>query len=169
MEPGHHGAHRHLESRRDVPVRHLLDVEENDGFSRPLVEFGERAIEPPELLANRGLAFWSRHGDIVDRYRLRPRRHPASPEQIPAEPPGDGDQPREDRSLRIESLEVHERPDECLLREVFSVDGANQSPAESEHGPLKAPHQLVKCCRIATAGTPRKVELRSSIVRVRGR
>ena len=169
MEPGHHGAHRHLESGRDVPVRHLLDVEENDGFPRPLVELAESAVQLPELLANGGLTFWSRHRGIIHRHRLCPRRHPASPEQIPAKAPGDGDQPREDRSLRIESLEVDESPDERLLREVFGVGRANQSPAEPEHRSLKTPHQLVKSRRVATAGTPRKVELGSSIVRIRVR
>ena len=167
MEPGHHRPHRDLQSRRDVPVRQLLDVEKDDGLSRPLVELGKRAIEPPELLADRGLAFWSRHGDIVDRHRLRSRRHAASAEQIPAEPPGNGDEPGQDRPLGIESLEVDEGPHERFLREVFRIGRADQSPAESEDRSLKAPHQLVKRRRVATAGAPREVELGSSIVRIR--
>ena len=167
MEPGHHRPHRDLQSRRDVPVRQLLDVEKDDGLSRPLVELGKRAIEPPELLADRGLGFWSRHGDIVDRHRLRPRRHPASPEQVPAEPSGDGDEPGQDWPLRVESLEVDEGTNERLLHQVFRLGRANQSPAESEDRSLKTPHQLVKSACIATAGTPREVELGSSIVRIR--
>jgi len=101
---------------------------------------------------------------------MRPRRHPASAEQVPAEPPGNGNEPGQDGPLRVESLEVDKGPDERLLHEIFRIGRSDQSPAESEERTLKTPHQLVKGRHVATAGTPREFELGSSIViRIRGR
>src|ERR1700730_9417072 len=167
MEPRHHRAHRYLEGRGDVPVRHLLDVEEDDGHSRPLVQVVERSLETGKLLPQGGLALgtWRRGGG--DRQFLHPGHHLPPPEQVQAEPPCDGDEPGQDRALRIEPLEVDEGAHERVLGEILGVGRSDQSPAEPVDRPVKAPDQLVESRRVAAAGATRQLDLCSPGFRIR--
>jgi len=61
---------------------------------------------------------------------------------------------------------VDEGSHECVLGEILGVGGSEQSPAEAIDGPMKAPHQRVEGRPIAAAGAPRKVKLRSPVVRI---
>jgi len=159
MEPRHDRSHRNLEGGRDVTVRHLLDVEEDDGLPRALVQIGESPIEAGKLLSNRGLVRRARRRRFADGHGLHPGLHRATPPQIQAEAASDGDEPRQDRPFRIESLEVDEGPHKRVLREILGLGGSEQSPAEAQDGPMKAPHQLVEGSRIAAVGATRKIKL----------
>jgi hypothetical protein len=167
MEPRHHRAHRHLEGRGDVSVRHLLDVEEDDGHSRPLVQIVESSLDTGKLLPQRGLILGTWRRGVGDRQRLHPGYHLPSPEQVQTEPPCDGDEPGQDRALRIEPLEVDEGAHERVLGEILRVGRSEQSPAEAVDGPAKAQHQLVEGRRIAAAGATRKLEFCSPVFRIR--
>ena len=169
MEPRHYSAHRHLEGGRDVPVRHILDVEEYDRLSGPSSSSPRARSRCDKLLPQRGLALRARRRRAGDWHRLRPGHHLPPPQQVQAEPPGDGDEPREDRPVRIEPLEVDEGPNEGVLREILGVGRPEQSPAEAMDGPVKAQHQRVEGRRIAATGATRKVKLCSPTVRIRAR
>src|SRR5437899_1273860 len=138
VEPRHHRPHRHLEGGRDVSVRHLLGVEQNDRLPRPLVQIGESSIESRELLPKRGLPFRAWRQLVADRHRFDPRGHLSPPQEVQAEPARDRDEPRQDRPLRIESLAMDEGPYERVLRQVLGVGGSEQSPADNQAGPMEA-------------------------------
>src|SRR5215469_4233442 len=169
MKPRHHRAHRHLESGRDVPVRHVLDVEEDDGLPRSLVQIGEGLIETRKLLPYRGLALGPRRRWTGHQNRLCPGHYLPPPQQIETEPAGDGDEPWKNRPLWIESLEVEEGAHERVLSQILGVGGSEQSPAKAMHGSMEAPYQLVERRHVATVGATRKLELCPSIVRIESR
>ena len=64
---------------------------------------------------------------------------------------------------------MDEGPYERVLRQVLGVGGSEQSPAETQDGPLEAEHQRVESRRVAAAGATRKVNLCSPVVRTRAR
>src|SRR5215471_5057454 len=142
-------------------------MEEKDSISRPFIEIGQRSIETRKLLAQRGRALGACRRRNADRHRFHAAHHFSPAQQIQAEAPRDGDEPRQDRALRIEPLEVDEGPHERLLREIVGVGGSHQSPAETMDGAMKAPNQLVEGRRITTASATREIELCSPIVRIR--
>src|SRR5215472_4824166 len=169
MKPRHHRAHRHLESGRDVPVRHFRDVEEDDGLPRALVQIGKGLVETRKLLPYRGLALGPQRRRASNQNRLCPGHYLPAPQQIEAEPACDSDEPRQDRPLWIESLEVEKGAHERVLSQILGVGGSEEAPAKAIHGSMKAPYQLVESRRVATAGATRKLELCPPIVRIGSR
>src|SRR5262245_61929463 len=169
MQPCHHRTHRHLEGRRNVAVRHLLDVEEDDGFPWPLVQSVEGTLEAPNLLPQRGLALGAWRQRTADWHRLDPGHHLPPPQPIETKAARDRDEPRQDGPLRVEPLEVDEGTHERVLSEVLGVGRPEQSPAEAIDGPVKALHQLLESRAVAATGAMRKLDLCPPTVCIRGR
>jgi hypothetical protein len=78
---------------------------------------------------------------FVDPHRLDPGTHGAPPQQIQAEPARDGDEPCQNQSLRIESLEMDDGSHERVLSEVLGFGGSEQTPTETEDRPMTAEPQ----------------------------
>jgi hypothetical protein len=78
---------------------------------------------------------------FVDHHRLDPGTHVAPP-QIQAEPARDGDEPWQNQSLRIESLEIDDGSHARVLSEVLSFDGSEPTPTETKDRPMNAEHSI---------------------------
>src|SRR5207245_4106056 len=66
----------------------------------------------------------------------------------------------------VEPIEMHEGPDEGLLREVLGVRAPEDAPAEAIHRVLKAEHELIEGRRIAAPSPAGEVTLRVQVVRI---
>ena len=78
---------------------------------------------------------------FIDHHRLAPGTHVAPP-QIQAEPARDGDEPWQNQSLRIESLEMDDGSHARVLSEVLRFGGSEPTPTETEDRPMNAEHSI---------------------------
>ena len=80
------------------------------------------------------------------------------PQPVETEPPGDGEEPRQQGSLGVEPIEVDEGPDERLPGKVLGVRGPMHAAAGTIDRAVKAQHELVEGRRVSPAGPPRQIE-----------